>query len=214
MRLMTEPTNPPTPTSPQTPPSPPPPALLSAPVLVVVQQAKMFSTRAEYDIYAPDGTPLGSVHQVPGSGAGFLGQLATISYDVADADGAVLMQMVKPSAIGRVHFEVSWANGQPIGTVEQENLLFAPQFELVAADGVTARLTGGSLLSWEWAIEGTAGEALGTVSKQFAGLAEMFSSADRFVVQLSPSLVGALRALAIVATVCLDEVRTQKRNSR
>ncbi len=127
---MTEPTNPPTPTSPQTPPSPPPPALLTAPVLVVVQQAKIFSSRAEYDIYEPDGTPLGSVHQVPGSGAGFLGQLATITYDIATADGAVLMQMVKPSAIGRVHFEVSWANGQPIGTVEQENLLFAPQFEL------------------------------------------------------------------------------------
>ena len=151
------------------------------------------------------------MHQVPGSGAGIFGQLATITYDIvsrgrrgADADG-------EASAIGRVHFEVSWANGQPIGTVEQENLLFAPQFELVAADGVTARLTGGSLLSWEWAIEGTGGEALGTVSKQFAGLAEMFSSADRFVVQLSPSLVGLVRALAVVATVCLDEVRTQKR---
>jgi uncharacterized protein YxjI len=196
------------------PAAPPPnvPALLTAPVLVVVQQPKVFSTRAEYDIYAPDGTPLGSVHQVPGSGAGFLGQLATITYDITGADGAVLMQMVKPSAIGRVHFEVTWATGQPIGTVEQENLFFAPQFELVAADGASARLTGGSMLSWEWAIEGTAGEALGTVSKQFAGLAEMFSSADRFVVQLSPSLVGPLRALAVVATVCLDQVRTQKRN--
>jgi Scramblase len=206
MRVMTEPTAAPSPTS--------PPALLNAPVLVVVQQAKVFSSRAEYDIYAPDGTPLGSVHQVPGSGAGFLGQLATISYDVAGADGAVLMQMVKPSALGRVHFEVAWANGQPIGRVEQENLMFAPQFDLVTADGVTARLTGGSMLSWEWAIEGTAGEALGSVSKQFAGLAEMFSSADRFVVQLSPSLFGPLRALAVVASVCLDEVRTQKRNRR
>lgn len=195
-------------------PPPPVPSLLTAPVLVVVQQAKLFSSRAEYDVYAPDGTLLGSVHQVPGSGAGFLGQLATIDYDIAGVDGSVLMRMIKPGAFGRVHFEVSWSTGQSIGEIEQENLLFAPQFALSAADGTSARLTGGSMLSWSWTIEGMNGEPLGSVSKQFAGLAEMFSSADRFVVELSPALGGLLRPLAIVATVCLDEVRTQKQQRR
>ena len=56
---------------------------------------------------------------------------------------AVLMRMDKPGAIGRVSFEVSWAGGQPIGVIEQENLLFEPQFSLAAADGTSARLTGG-----------------------------------------------------------------------
>jgi hypothetical protein len=193
---------------------PPMPPLLTAPVLVVVQHAKVFSTRAEYDVYAPDGTPLGSVHQVPGSGAGILGQLATIDYDVADATGNVLMRMIKPGAFGRVHFEVSWANGAAIGEIEQENLLFAPQFALTAADGTAARLTGGAMMSWSWSIEGAGGESLGSVSKQFAGLAEMFSTADRFVVELSPALGGMLRPLAVVATICLDEVRTQKQQRR
>jgi len=194
----------------EAPPVPPVPPLLTAPVLVVVQQAKFLSSRAEYDVYTPDGTPLGSVHQVPGSGAGIFGQLATINYDVVSADGVVLMTMTKPGAFGRAHFEVSWGNGQPIGEIEQQNLVFAPQFGLTAADGTWARLTGGSMLSWQWTIEAGDGSALGSVSKQFAGLAEMFSSADRFVVQLSPGLGGLLRPLAIVATVCLDEVRTQK----
>jgi hypothetical protein len=193
---------------------PPMPPLLTAPVLVVVQQAKVLSSRAEYDVYAPDGTPLGSVHQVPGSGAGIFGQLATIDYDVADATGDVLMRMIKPGAFGRVHFEVSWASGASIGQIEQENLLFAPQFALSAVDGSAARLTGGSMMSWSWTIEGTNGEPLGSVSKQFAGLAEMFSSADRFVVELSPALGGMLRPLAVVATICLDEVRTQKQQRR
>jgi hypothetical protein len=189
---------------------PPVPPLLAAPVLVVVQRAKMFSSRAEYDVFAPDGTPLGSVHQDPGSGMGIFGQLANVTYEILGADGAALMRMDKPGAIGRVSFEVSWAGGQPIGAIEQENLLFAPQFSLAAADGSSARLTGGSMLSWDWTIEGADGAALGSVSKQFAGLAEMFSTADRFVVQLSPQLGGPLRPLAVVAAVCLDEVRTQK----
>ena len=192
------------------PPLPSVPPLLSAPVLVVVQRAKMFSTRAEYDVYAPDGTPLGSVHQDPGSGMGIFGQLANVTYEILGADGAVLMRMDKPGAIGRVSFAVSWPSGQPIGTIEQENLLFEPQFELAAADGTTGRLTGGSMLSWDWTIAGPDGATVGSVSKQFAGLAEMFSSADRFVVELSTQLGGPLRALAVVASVCLDEVRTQK----
>ncbi|MGH8888352.1 MAG: phospholipid scramblase-related protein [Acidothermaceae bacterium] len=187
------------------------PALLSASVLVVVQRAKFASSRAEYDIYAPDGTPYGSVHQQFGSGAGFLGQLATITYDVVGADGQLLMQLNKPGTIGRAHFEVTWGNGSPLGSIEQENLLFAPQFALAAADGTSARLSGGAMMSWDWQLEDSQGQAVGSVSKQFAGLAELFSSADRFVVQLSAVLTGALRALAIVATVCLDEVRTAKR---
>ncbi|HTC69443.1 MAG TPA: phospholipid scramblase-related protein, partial [Acidothermaceae bacterium] len=141
---------------------------------------------------------------------GIFGQLANVTYEILGADGAVLMRMDKPGAIGRVSFEVSWAGGQPIGVIEQENLLFEPQFSLAAADGTSARLTGGSMLSWEWSIEGADGAAIGSVSKQFAGLAEMFSSADRFIVQLSPHLGGPMRPLAVVAAVCLDEVRTQK----
>jgi Scramblase len=186
------------------------PALLTAPVLVVVQHAKLFSQRAEYDIYAPDGTPYGSVHQQGGSGASIFGQLATITYDVVAPDGQLLLQLVKPGHIGRAEFVVSWGNGQPVGTIEQENLMMAPQFSLSAADGQTARLTGGSFLSWEWNVELPTGETAGSVSKQFAGLAEMFSTADRFVVQLGPHLGGLLRPLAAVATVCLDEVRTAK----
>lgn len=191
-----------------------PPPLLTAPELVVVQRAKVFSSRAEYDIYAPDGTALGSVHQDPGSGAGIFGQLAHITYEILGADGALLMRMVKPGAIGRVRFEVTWANGQEVGVIEQENLLFAPQFDLTATDGTTVRLSGGSMLSWDWTIEGPGGTALGSVTKQLAGLAEMFSSADRFIVQLSPQLTGWVRPLTVVATVCLDEVRTAKRNRR
>jgi hypothetical protein len=187
------------------------PALLTAPALVVVQRAKFASSRAEYDIYAPDGTPYGSVHQQFGSGAGIFGQLATITYDVVGTDGQLLMQLTKPGNIGRAHFEVTWGNGSALGFIEQENLLFAPQFALSAVDGSSARLTGGAMMSWEWQVEDGNGQAVGSVSKQFAGLAELFSSADRFVVQLGPALTGALRALAVVATVCLDEVRTAKR---
>lgn len=184
--------------------------MLTASTLVVTQHAKFVSQRAEYDVHAPDGTLLGSMHQDSSAASMFVGQLATISYDVLGADGQLLMQIVKPGSIGRARFDVAWGAGQPIGSIEQENVLFAPQFRLAATDGV-ARLTGGSFGSWEWQLEDSAGQQVGAVTKEFDGLAEMFTSADRFVVQLGPQLTGGLRALAVAATVCLDEVRTAKR---
>jgi uncharacterized protein YxjI len=101
-----------------------------------------------------------------------------------------------------------------LGEMNQENILFAPQFALWAADGSTGRLDGGRMWSWEWTIEGAGGQPLGRVTKHFAGLAEMFTSADNYVVELSPDLTGPLRAVGLTACVCLDVVRDQaKRNN-
>lgn len=186
------------------------PALFTADTLVVLQHAKFFSQRAEYDIYAPDETLLGSVHQQASVGASLFGQLATITYDVLDGAGQPLLVIEKPGNIGRAAFDVSTPGGQQVGTVEQENLLFAPQFALTAVDGSSARLTGGSFMSWEWRYEVGDGEVVGGLTKELAGLAEMFSSADRFVVQLEPRVTGPLRMLAVAAPICLDEVRTAK----
>jgi hypothetical protein len=41
--------------------------LVNQPVVVVQQRAKFFSQRAEYDLYAPDGAPLGTLAEEPGS---------------------------------------------------------------------------------------------------------------------------------------------------
>ena len=51
------------------------------------------------------------------------------------------------------------------------------------------------------------------MTKRFAGLAEMFTATDRYVVELDPGLAGTARHLAVAATVCLDVVRDLKRRS-
>jgi uncharacterized protein YxjI len=183
--------------------------LLSSPVVVVAQRPKFLSQRAEYDLYDPQGDALGSVIEQPGSGKWLLGNLAEVRFVVADAAGQPVLVLDKPGSWGRQHFAVLDPGGNQVGEVQQENLMFAPQFDLRASDGATGRLDGGRMWSWEWTIEGAAGQSIGRVTKQFGGLAAMFANADHFVVELSDEVQGPLRAVALTACVCLDFVREQ-----
>jgi hypothetical protein len=189
------------------------PELFTAGVLVVVQRSKLFSERAEYDLHTPDGSPVGSVHERTGSGKWFLGGLATLTYDVVDPGGRQLLQLTRPGTWGRSRFEVFYGSGARLGAVSQDNLMFAPRFTLQTAAGERLRLRGGAWMSHEWQIVDAADTQLGRVTKRFGGLAEMFTSTDRYVIELQPGLTGMARHLAVAATVCLDVVRDLKRRS-
>jgi uncharacterized protein YxjI len=189
------------------------PQLLTEPVVVVRQHPKVFSQRAEYDLFTPAGEPLGAVAEEPGSNKWLLGNFAHLRFVVSDAAGRPVLLLDKPGSWARSRFGVLDARETPLGEMEQENILFAPQFALSAVDGATGRLDGGRMWSWEWTIEGAAGAPVGRVTKQFAGLAEMFTAADNYVVELGPELTGPLRAVALTACVCLDVVRDQEKRS-
>jgi uncharacterized protein YxjI len=140
--------------------------------------------------------------------------MAHLRFALTDGSGQPVLYLDKPGSWMKSRFRVLGQDGVPLGEIEQENILFAPQFSLTASDGSTGRLDGGRMWSWEWTIEGPNGQPAGRVTKQFAGLAEMFTSADNYVVELGPELVGPLRAVALTACVCLDVVRDQEKRSR
>src|ERR1700712_2040146 len=159
-------------------------SLLTEPVVVVQQRGKMFSQRADYDLFTPAGESLGSVAEQPGSGKWLLGGLAHLRFVVADAAGAPVLLLDKPGAWIRSRFGVLGADESPLGEIPQGSVVFAPQFALAAAEGSTGRLDGGRMWSWEWTLEDGAGQPIGRVTKQFAGLAAMFLSAETYVVEL------------------------------
>lgn len=65
-----------------------------------------------------------------------------------------------------------------------------------------------------WSLVDANGQEVGSISREFAGLADMFTSAERFIVQLGSSLTGPTRLVALVACACLDVVRDERRGRR
>jgi uncharacterized protein YxjI len=187
-------------------------ALLDAPVVVVVEVAKFSSPREEYDLYAPDGTPLGRIEEQPSFGSFFARKLATLTFAVTDSSGATVGTVQKPGKIGRSAFLVCDAAGQQVGSIEQENLLMDPQFTLRTSAG-DLRLTSAAINAWAWQLVDATGAEVGKINREWAGLADVFTSRQHFVVEIGPTLTGSARFVALVACACLNFVREEKRRN-
>ena len=188
-------------------------SLINEPVIVVVQLGKFMSMRAEYELYRPDGTAIGSVTETPSAGGMFARKLSTLHFVIADAEGNTVATLEKPGAFGRSTFLVYDAQGTQVGEIEQENLMLAPQFTISTADG-GLRMTSSAMMAWDWDLLDEQGESVGSVRREFTGLADVFTSEERFVVQLSAGLVGPRRLAAFASTICLDVVRDTKRQQQ
>ena len=184
--------------------------LLEAPVVVVSQVAKFSSPREEYDLFASDGTALGRIEEQASLGSFFARKLATLTFVVSDESGNPLATIEKPGSIGRSAFFVSDASGQQLGSIEQENVLLDPQF-IVRTQTGDLRLTSTPVAAWTWSLVDQTGTEVGTINREFAGLADMFTSAESFVVRLGPSLAGSSRLVALVACASLDFVRDERK---
>ncbi|HTW18736.1 MAG TPA: phospholipid scramblase-related protein [Mycobacteriales bacterium] len=187
--------------------------LLDAPAVVVSQVAKLSSPREEYELFAPDGTALGRIEEQASLGSFFARKLSTLTFVVSDASGATVATIEKPGAIGRSTFIVADAGGQQIGVVEQQNMFMDPQFALRTPSG-EFRLTSAAINAWSWTLVDANGAQVGQISREFAGLADVFTSAEHFVVELGPALAGPTRLVSLVACTCLDFVRDERAERR
>lgn len=188
-------------------------SLLDAPVVVVSQVPKFSSPRAEYDLFLLDGTPLGRIEEQPSIGSFFARKMSTLTFAVSDASGAAIATFAKPGAIGRSTFYVSDTANQQVGTIVQENVFLDPQFTIQTQTGVF-RLTSAALAAWAWSLVDTEGKQVGQIARQWAGMADVFTSAEHFVVQLDEALTGPTRLVALIACACMDVIRDIKAEQR
>ena len=188
-------------------------SLLDEPIIVVTQLGKLMSMRAEYELYRPDGTAIGSVTETSSAAGMFARKLATLEFVVADTSGQTVATIEKPGAFGRSTFLVTDAAGTQVGEIEQDNIMFAPQFTISTTEG-GLRMTSTAAMAWDWDLVDDGGVSVGSVRREFTGLADVFTSEERFVVQLSKDLVGPRRLAAFASTICLDFVRDEKQRQR
>ncbi|MDQ1723559.1 MAG: hypothetical protein QOG52_587, partial [Frankiaceae bacterium] len=74
--------------------------LLNEPAIVVAQLGKFMSQFADYELYRPDGTPLGAVSEEQTLGGMFSRKLSTLRFVMTDTAGAKVATIEKPGAFG------------------------------------------------------------------------------------------------------------------
>jgi len=190
-------------------------SLLDEPVLVVKQKLKLIELRNEYGVFDPGGRQVGAVTQVGQSPLAFLARLFTswdvalpITLEIRGPSGPELL-VQKPWFTWRC--QVTRPDGLPLGQIVKQIRLGKARFTLLDPGG--AQLGEVRAENWrakDFSVRDGAGQELARVTKRWAGLRELFTDADTYVVEVLPAAVDPLRSLAVASCLVIDVIMKQK----
>jgi uncharacterized protein YxjI len=196
--------------------APPAGSLLAQQVLIVKQKLKLIELRNEYAVLDQHGRQIGAVLQASQSPLAFLARVFT-SWDVALP---ITLHILGPGTVPELVVHKPWftwrcqvnrPDGQPLGQITKQIRLGKARFTLLDPRG--AQLGEVRAQNWrakDFSVLDGAGQPIARVTKKWAGLRELFTDADTYVVEVSPSAVDPLRSLAVATCLVIDVVMKQK----
>lgn len=187
--------------------------LLQRDMFVVSQKPKFIELTNEYRILDEAGEEIGAIRQEGQTKARkvlrFLtsvDQFLTHRLAVYDREGAKVLELVRPAKFLKSTLQVTGPDGGLLGKIVQENVVGRKRFRLEGPAGeVLGSIEGESWVSWDFALRDAEGTEVGRVTKQWAGiLREGFTTADHYLVKISPSVSPELRPLLVAAGAGVD----------
>lgn len=192
-------------------------SLLTEPILVVNQKAKLIEVNSEYAVFDQHGNQLGAVRQVGQSALKKAARLLT-SYDqfmthklqVVDVDGQVIMAITRPAKFVKSKVLIHDAAGNELGQVLQQNAIGKIRFSLESGGTTYGSINAENWRAWNFNVADHTGTEIARITKTWEGLAKtMFTTADNYVVQIHRPLEEPLRSLVVAAALAVDTALKQ-----
>jgi uncharacterized protein YxjI len=194
-----------------------PDRLLDHSSFVVDQKVKLIELRNEYSIYDDRGNRIGSVMQVGQSALLRVlrlfiktDSLLGIGLEIRDASGAVALLLHKPAF--RITCTISWPNGSVIGRIAAKIRLGKVRMAITdPAGSVLGEVRAENLRAWNFNVQDANGRLIARVDKKWAGARELFTTADKYRVELDPNLGDPLRSLVVASCLAIDTLLKQQK---
>jgi uncharacterized protein YxjI len=195
--------------------APPSASLLAEPVLIVRQKLKLVELRNRYGVFDRQGRQIGAVEQVTQTPLAFLARLFT-SWDVAlpmilEIRGPAGPELLVTKPWFTWRCQVSRADGVPLGQIVKQIRLGKARFALLDPRGAPlGEVRAENWRAKDFSVRDGGGQQVARVTKKWAGLRELFTDADTYVVEVSPAAVDPLRSLAVASCLVIDTIMKQK----
>ncbi len=191
--------------------------ILTEPVLVVNQKAKLIELNNQYGVFGQDGQQLAMVNQVGQSAVkkamrlvSSLDQFMTHKLEITDTAGQVVMQLTRPRKVIKSTVIVADAQGVEIGRIVQQKMMGKINFGLEANGQTLGSIKAENWRAWNFRIEDTSGTEVARISKTFEGFAKtMFTTADNYVVQIHQRMAEPLNTLIVASALSIDTALKQ-----
>ena len=183
---------------------------------VVDQKAKLIELRNEYSIYDDQGNTIGSVKQI-GQPALIrvlrlfikTDSLLGIKLEIREASGAVALLLHKPAF--RITCTISSPNGTAIGRIAAKIRVGKARMAITdPAGNMLAEIRAENLRAWNFNVQDVQGRLIARVDKKWAGARELFTTADKYRVELDPNLGDPLRSLVVASCLAIDTLLKQQ----
>jgi len=187
--------------------------LLSRNLLVINQKAKLVELADQYRIRDEEGNEIGYIRKEGQSALkktrGFVShrnQLITHRLAMYDRHGIKAIELLRPRKTMQARAEVLDGGGVPVGTIVQKDVLGKKRLGLEGASGeLLGTIDAEDRRGWDFAIEDATGAEVGRITKKWPGLlAEAFTTADDYVLEISSDVSPALRLMMLGTAAGVD----------
>ncbi|WP_199430435.1 phospholipid scramblase-related protein [Qaidamihabitans albus] len=194
--------------------------LFTEPVLVVNQRAKLIEMASEYGVFDQHGRQIGGVVQVGQSMLKKMvrlltkyDQFLTHRFEVRDAAHNTLLRVTRPAKVFKSRFQVSRADGSPVGEVSQENVFGKIRFAFTVQGQKVGAIKAENWRAWNFSITDHTDTEVARITKTFGGFVKAaFTTADNYVVQIHRPLPDPLASMVIAAALTVDTALKQDAN--
>ena len=191
--------------------------LLTEPVLVVNQKAKLIELNNQYSVFDQAGNQIAAVNQVGQSAlkkaarlVSSLDQFMTHQLHITDADGQVVLQLTRPRKIMKSSVIVADGAGNEIGRIVQQNMIGKIRFGLHAGGQQLGEIRAENWRAWNFSIVDASGTEIARVTKTFEGIAKtLFTTADNYVLQVHQRPSEPLNSLVVASALSIDTALNQ-----
>ena len=192
-------------------------SLLSEPILVINQKAKMIELTIEHDVFDQHGNQIGMVCEVGQSQVkkavrllSSLDQYLTHRLEIRDAAGNPVLGLTRPAKFMKSKFVVTGADGTEIGDIKQANVMGKKRFALEVGGETVGQLRAENWRAWDFHIVDADEHEVARITKKWEGLGKaMFTTADNYVLEFTAPVADPLRSLIVVTALCIDTALKQ-----
>jgi len=193
-------------------------SLLDHNQIVINQKAKLIELTNEYKIHDTAGNEVGVIRQEGQSTlkkmarfVSSLDQFMTHKLAAYEADGSKVLELVRPRKIVKSTLEVYDGIGGLAGTIRQQNVFGKIRFGLHDAAGQKiGEIRAENWRAWNFSIVDVTDTEVGRITKTWEGFAKtIFTTADNYLLDVSPTLKGTLRMLVFASAVGVDTALKQ-----
>ena len=172
---------------------------------VIDEKIEVFKLSNAYKVYDGQGQEIGAIQEHKSFFNVILDMFLSDSMmpfelNILNADGKRIAQLKRGLTLLRSKVRIFNEAGAPIGSFKHMFSLVNPKYILMDNEGREIATIKGDWAAWNFEITDTAGQRIGRVDKKWDGLAkELFTTADKYVVNIEPSVTDENQRIAIAS---------------